>query len=646
MLQRMFILYFLLSFWTAGHAASWIYEPGQRETFANEDFLYLCSTEPLEWTAVLGRSEGWIPTGRQKLNVGEDQECWSLITIDSRSAHEERVLLQHGVAMTSRVDLYHTVGGRLSHAESLGMDVPLLSSTIDYRLPIFDLKLSPGENVLLIRQKSRDVFVLDWRLYDPDYFYSRIVPELLLFGGFFAICFALAFYNLVIYFVNREISHVFYFLYLNFYALAQLYLTGFFKQLVFPEAGPVQQVGLLCINAALLFTVAFIYYFLDFQNYKRWFGRVTVTYMLLLSVSMTLALVDQLTWAANATQILSISGSAMAILAAVIALKRRHPLAMYFLIAWSLLIVGNVTQVLHLMAAVPDEPWIVSLNFIGASFEAIIISYALAHKMRLARLHEAQRRRHAFSQLEKMVYPHQMEKMKEGGILETTMPHASGEAVVICLDIIASTSSQIDDLPNFLRRFFDRCGLLMNRDYQGDPLSASGFRIKEMGDGFLCAVGFPFQTPPGRISHEVALQLAFGFLNAFDEEFAGTASESRTYCSIGMARGAIQGFFTVSGIRSYELFGDSIVLATRYESLRKQWPAARPGHMITMPTRMYESLPLQLRPYFQKQTLGPGSGLIRNDAEADGFYRGIFEPGEAQRILNDNAEPRTLEQAS
>jgi hypothetical protein len=144
----------------------------------------------------------------------------------------------------------------------------------------------------------------------------------------------------------------------------------------------------------------------------------------------------------------------------------------------------------------------------------------------------------------------------------------------------------------------------------------------------------------------VALQLAFGFLNAFDEEFAGTASESRTYCSIGMARGAIQGFFTVSGIRSYELFGDSIVLATRYESLRKQWPAARPGHMITMPTRMYESLPLQLRPYFQKQTLGPGSGLIRNDAEADGFYRGIFEPGEAQRILNDNAEPRTLEQAS
>jgi class 3 adenylate cyclase len=600
----------------------------------------------LEWTTVLGRSEGWARTGRQKLNVSEDQECWSLITIDNRSAQEQRVLLQHGVAVTSRVDLYHSVGGRLSRAESLGMNVPLRNSKIDYRLPIFDLKLSPGENIFLIRQKSRDVFVLDWRLYSPESFYSRIVPELLLFGGFFAICFALSFYNLVIYFVNREISHVFYFCYLNFYAVAQLYLTGFLKQLLFPEGGPVQQIGILSICAALFFTVAFIYYFLDFQNYKRWFGRVTLTYMTLLSVPMTLTLLDQLIWAANATQILSVFGSVMALLAAGIGLKRKHPLAMYFLIAWSLLIVGNVIQVLHLTAAVPDEPWIVSLNFIGASFEAIIISYALAHKMRFARLQEAQRRRHAFSQLEKMVYPHQMEKMKEGGILETTMPHASGEAVVICLDIIASTSSQIEDLPNFLRRFFDRCGHLMNRDYQGEPLSASGFRIKEMGDGFLCAVGFPFQTPPGRVSQEVALQLAFGFLDAFDEEFAGTASESRTYCSIGMARGSIQGFFTVSGIRSYELFGDSIVLATRYESLRKQWPAPRPGHMITMPTRMFESLSPRLKPYFQKQSLGPGAALIRNDAEADAFYRGIFEPGEARQILDDHAEPQALEQAS
>ena len=186
----------------------------------------------------------------------------------------------------------------------------------------------------------------------------------------------------------------------------------------------------------------------------------------------------------------------------------------------------------------------------------------------------------------------------------------------------------------------------MNSDYQGDPLSASGFRIKEMGDGFLCSVGFPFQTPPGRVSPEVAIQLAFGFLQAFDEEFSETISTRRTYCSIGVARGRIEGLFTVSGIRSYELFGDGIVLATRYESLRKQWPGERAGHMITMPTRMYESLPLRYRVFFQQHRLGPGSVVIRNDAEADAFYRGIFDPGEARRILEMDEDSQAVDRAS
>jgi hypothetical protein len=56
---------------------------------------------------------------------------------------------------------------------------------------------------------------------------------------------------------------------------------------------------------------------------------------------------------------------------------------------------------------------------------------------------------------------------------------------------------------------------------------------------------------------------------------------------------------------------------------------------------MYESLPLHVRPLFLQCRLSPGSGMIRNDAEADAFYRGIFEAGEAGRILDDNANPRS-----
>ncbi|MDQ3233071.1 MAG: hypothetical protein M3Q07_14740 [Pseudobdellovibrionaceae bacterium] len=583
------------------------------------------------------------PTNRKNLGFKVDEDCWTIIKIDNRSAQVERAFLEHGLSLTSRLDIFHETKGSLRQEKTLGLHVPFVEWSVDYRLPIFDLQLEPGLNTIVVRQKSRDVMVLDWRLYSPENFYSRIVTELLLFGGFFSICVALAFYNIVIYFVNREISHVFYFCYLNLYALAQLYLVGLLKQLALPHAGAgVHQLGLITIAAALAMTSYFVYYFLDFPAYKPWFRRMIHTFAWMQWIVVVLSLADQILWAAIFCQMFSLLGSVMAVLSAAIAVKRRHPLANYFIIAWTMLIVGNVIQVMHLQGLVPDVPWVVSMNFVGASFEAIIISYALAHKMRLGRLQEAQKRRHAFSQLEKMVHPHQIEQMKRGDILETTMPHASGDAVVLCLDIIASTSSQIENLSNFLRRFFDRCEILMSRDYKGEELSASGYRIKEMGDGFLCAVGFPFMTPPGRSPHEVAIELAFGFLEAFDQEFSQTVSAERTFCSLGLAHGSIQGFFTVSGIRSYELFGDSIVLATRYESLRKQWPPERPGHVMTLQHRLYECLPPHYQSLFQCHKLKPGAGAIRNDADAEAFYRGIFPSGAAARILA-NADPTRRE---
>jgi hypothetical protein len=642
-----FIIGLLLGTWSTQATASWVYEPGRHEMVANESFHILCTPETLDWATVLSRSSEFKPATRHSRGIVEDEECWSVITVENRSAGVERVFLEHGLTITSRIELYQVIDGQLVYHRALGLDIPFREWAVDYRLPIFDFRLNPGWNTLVIRQKSRDVFALDWRLYHPELFYSRIIPELLLFGGFFAICFALSLYNLVIFFVTREKTHVFYFLYLSLYALAQLYVVGLSKQLILKDLGPVlNQIGIITINLALIFTTLFIYYFLDFHERKDWFRKLIRVFIGVITVAIAVTLFNNIPLAAIMTQGLTVSGSLVGVLSAIAAIRRRHPLAYYFVVAWSILIVGNAMQVLHLQGLVLDEPWIVSLNFIGASFEAIIISYALAHKMRLGRLQETQRRRHAFSQLAKMVYPHQMDQMKEGNILETTMPHAAGEAVVICLDIIASTSSQIENLSNFLRRFFDRCDQLMSRDYQGEPLSASGFRIKEMGDGFLCAVGFPFATPHGRTPHEVALQLAFGFLEAFDQEFSTTASAERTYCSLGLAKGPIQGFFTVSGIRSYELFGDSIVLATRYESLRKQWPAERAGHMITVQSRLYECLEPHHQRFFHKHKLGPGMGAIRNDADADAFYRGIFAPGEAADVLREPSEPRVDSLAS
>jgi class 3 adenylate cyclase len=326
--------------------------------------------------------------------------------------------------------------------------------------------------------------------------------------------------------------------------------------------------------------------------------------------------------AAQNCLILSGFGAFLALSYAVYAWKKRNPMALLFIVAWLLLLIGTVVQVMALSGFLDNNPLTRSANFIGATVEAILISYALAFKMNRERAEEMLRRKHAFSQLEKMVYPHQLNMMKVGTQLEETMPLATGHACVICVDMINSSKQNIQELKIFLRAFFDECGTIMNRGYIGEGLQAYGFRIKEMGDGFLCSIGFPF-TPPSHLSlREIALDMAMNFVDKFEETLVQHPFHSATepLLSIGIAEGTIEGFFTLSGIRSYELFGKGIVLATRYEGLRKVHPIPGHGHLICMKSSVYQGLPDHYRKQFARFALDKSQQCIRDDETAQDFY--------------------------
>jgi class 3 adenylate cyclase len=326
--------------------------------------------------------------------------------------------------------------------------------------------------------------------------------------------------------------------------------------------------------------------------------------------------------AAQNCLMISASASVTALIYAAYALKRRNPMAPLFMIAWNLLLIGNVVQVLALSGIVDNNPMTRSATFIGATVEVILISYALAFKMKSEQNEEAKRRKHAYSQLEKMVYPHQLQMMQNGRQLEETMPLATGEACVICVDMINSSKQNIQALKTFLRTFFDECDAIMNRGYAGEGMHAYGFRIKEMGDGFLCSIGFPF-APPSHLSlREIALDMAFDFVAKFEETLKKHPFHGVTepLLSVGIAEGTIEGFFTLSGIRSYELFGKGIVLASRYESLRKIYPIPGQGHLICLKSSVFQALPFTYQKQFTRFALDKTHQFIRDDEAAQDFY--------------------------
>jgi len=157
-------------------------------------------------------------------------------------------------------------------------------------------------------------------------------------------------------------------------------------------------------------------------------------------------------------------------------------------------------------------------------------------------------------------------------------------------------------------------------NYQEEGPQSNAYRIKEMGDGFLCSVGYPFRSNTVKMVED-ALELAFRFTEAFHEHAKRLNMQDPPHCSIGIAMGSISGLFPSGGVRQYDLYGRSIILATRYESMRKTlMKGAQPASLIILHERVYENLGDLQKKDFKEYNLTEHRIVVRDDPEAKSLF--------------------------
>jgi class 3 adenylate cyclase len=182
---------------------------------------------------------------------------------------------------------------------------------------------------------------------------------------------------------------------------------------------------------------------------------------------------------------------------------------------------------------------------------------------------EALLRNHAYKQLEKMVYPHQRRMIEDGLDLEQTMPVGWGEACVLSFDIVESSRIKSPRARELIQSVLKKCHKLMMKGYSQHRFEATAYRINEMGDGFLCSVGYPFEVPDQRSREQVAVELAQDFIHVFQQECRRLVPDENLNCAVGIASGVIESFYAQTYPKEFDLFGRALILATRYEAARK-----------------------------------------------------------------------------
>ena len=183
---------------------------------------------------------------------------------------------------------------------------------------------------------------------------------------------------------------------------------------------------------------------------------------------------------------------------------------------------------------------------------------------------DADTRQHLYNQLSKLVYPHQLERIKLGDELENTMPLTEGKAIVNVFDVQRSSEIRHEKTAEFFMAVFQAFLQICMKGYGHNPLRSRAFRLKETGDGFISSIGYPFLSIDSRSLADSAVGTALAMFEAFNIEVEKFNYSRPIKAAMGLAYNSVQGTFQSGGIRSYDLFGEALIQASKYEELRKQ----------------------------------------------------------------------------
>lgn len=213
-----------------------------------------------------------------------------------------------------------------------------------------------------------------------------------------------------------------------------------------------------------------------------------------------------------------------------------------------------------------------TIQFVQGYLGGIIVSWIFFRRIQTRFYYksiDADTRQHLYKQLSKLVYPHQLARIKAGDQLEETMPVAKGEAIINVFDVQNSSSIKHERTQSFFLEIFRAFSQICMMGYQHNPLQSRAFRLKETGDGFISAIGYPFLTDKKDTLADHAVETALLMFRAFNSEVDKFGYGYPIKAAMGLAYNSVQGTFQSSGIRSYDLFGDALIQAYRYEEMRK-----------------------------------------------------------------------------
>jgi class 3 adenylate cyclase len=517
--------------------------------------------------AIHGSDESQLPTDLswrtiegQRLTLGyHTRVLWIRIHWNTEAKRLAQHVLDLGNAHADHVRLFHLSGNQMTPLASTGDARPFHARAYPHRSLMFNLESLEPEDTLILRVTSTAAHNYWIRVTPEHAIWHEAGIEDFLYGTSIGIIFIMVCYNLFVFLLQRDKSHLFYTLYATSYIFLVLGYKGYGFQYLWSMAPELQKFATgIGIHTTVMSFVLFArsLFIRDVDRYLRpWLDATFV--VAFLSLVFLVSSMDQAYWKQYGIAGMSAFAFGVYILATFHVWK--HPDRSLWITLGAILCLhlGGMVTLLSAIGLLPYNWMTNNAMIIGGNIEMTLLTFALAD-----RFHSALRERARTDQaLRGAVDDELAEKLKSNPQL-LREEASERDLTVLFLDIVNSSSTS-QMFPS--HELYHKLRMTLN-DITRIIRTHGGVVNRSLGDGVLCYFGVSWDGHVQADHPTQALRAAIALQRHFLTECLDTQQRILFPVRIGLHSGVMYlGSIGDQQRVDFTLFGYEVNIAKRLE---------------------------------------------------------------------------------
>jgi PAS domain S-box-containing protein len=312
---------------------------------------------------------------------------WLRIVLRASPAAPRDWLLELAYPPLDRLELF-SPDGAAGFERQLGGDLqPFAGRAVAHRNHVMPVRLVPGaDNVLYLRLKSEGTVAAPVTLWRPAALARHDRAAYAALSLYFGLLIGLLLYNLLLFLSVRDVGYLIYVGFVGCMGVGQAALTGFGAQFLWPQWTWWNSVSPAAgLAASAIFGILFARNFLSSSKRMRGIDRFILAQLAGWCITLFTALALPYGWSKWTVTVPAIVSVITMVGLGVISIRREFAGARHFFLAWAVLLLGVVTLALHNVGALPSNPLTANALLIGSALEMVLLSFALADRINVAR---------------------------------------------------------------------------------------------------------------------------------------------------------------------------------------------------------------------------------------------------------------------